>query len=209
MPDSKALSLAVRPRQRRSQAERTAETRARILAAVVESIAEVGFQRTTATEIAQRAGVTWGAVQHHFGGKDGMLAAVIEESFNRFARRLEDVALDAPPAERVSLFVERAWEHFGSPDYRSTFEILIHYLGRDDLAEGPTWQRQMLHSWDGIFRRLFADASIERERLLQLEHYTVSVLSGLASMLMLEASDRTLPATELGWLKQTLTRELA
>jgi hypothetical protein len=67
----------------------------------------------------------------------------------------------------------------------------------------------MLHSWDGIFRRLFADASIERERLLQLEHYTVSVLSGLASMLMLEASDRTLPATELGWLKQTLTRELA
>jgi AcrR family transcriptional regulator len=209
MSDSKALSLTMKPRKRRSQAERTAETRSRILAAVVQSIAELGFQRTTATAIAQRAGVTWGAVQHHFGGKDGMLAAVIEESFDRFAKRLEDVAPNAPTAERVSLFVERAWEHFGSPDYRSTFEILIHTLGRDDLAEGPTWQRQMLHSWDGIFRRLFADAAIERDRLLELEHYTVSVLSGLASMLMLEASGRTLPATELAWLKQTLIRELA
>jgi AcrR family transcriptional regulator len=209
VPDSKLLSLAMAPRRRRSQAERTAETRARIVAAVVESIAEVGFQRTTATEIARRAGVTWGAVQHHFGGKDGMLAAVIEESFNRFAERLEDVRSDAPLSERIDLFVERAWQHFSSPDYRSSFEILIHTLGRDDLTDGPSWQLQMLRAWDGIFRRLFADATIDRDRLRQLEHYTVSVLSGLASMRMLEASGRALPPTELGWLKQTLTRELS
>ena len=116
MPDSKVLSLAVPARPRRSQAERTAETRARILAAVVESIAAVGFQRTTASEITRRAGVTWGAVQHHFGGKDGMLAAVIEESFNRFAARLADVAPQAPWSERIDLFVERAWQHFSSPE---------------------------------------------------------------------------------------------
>jgi len=62
-----------RPRARRTQAERTAATRERILAAVVESIAELGIQRTTASEIARRAGVTWGAVQHHFGAKHGIL----------------------------------------------------------------------------------------------------------------------------------------
>ena len=39
-------------RARRSHAERTAETRARVMAAVVESIAEVGYQKTTASEIA-------------------------------------------------------------------------------------------------------------------------------------------------------------
>ena len=47
---------------RRTQAERTAETRRRILDAVVASIAEVGFRRTTATEIARRAGVTNGMI---------------------------------------------------------------------------------------------------------------------------------------------------
>ncbi len=69
---------------RRSQAERTAETRGRIVGAVVESIREVGLQRTTAAEVSRRAGVTWGAVQHHFGGKDGMLEAVLEHSFDHF-----------------------------------------------------------------------------------------------------------------------------
>ena len=62
-------------RERRSHAERTAATRLRIVEAVIESIAEVGFQRTTAVEITRRAGVTWGAVQHHFGDKDGILIA--------------------------------------------------------------------------------------------------------------------------------------
>jgi AcrR family transcriptional regulator len=58
---------------RRRHAEPSAETRARILGAVVECISEIGFQRTTASEIAARAGVTWGAVQHHLGDKDGIL----------------------------------------------------------------------------------------------------------------------------------------
>ena len=82
---SAKLRIAPPLRPRRSHSERTAKTRARVIAAVVESIDEVGFHRTTGSEIARRAGVTWGAVQHHFGGKDGMLAAVVEDSFNRFA----------------------------------------------------------------------------------------------------------------------------
>ena len=59
-----------RPRVRRSQAERSAETRTRILAAGIDSIADVGLQRSTAAEIACSAGVTWGAVQHHVGDKE-------------------------------------------------------------------------------------------------------------------------------------------
>ena len=69
---------------RRSQAQRTEETRGKIVGAVVESIHEVGLPRTTAAEVARRAGVTWGAVQHHFGGKSGMLDAVLEHSFDDF-----------------------------------------------------------------------------------------------------------------------------
>ena len=98
---------------RRTQAERTAATRERIVRAVVESIAEIGLQKTTANEITRRAGVTWGAVQHHFGGKDGILAAVLEESFERFAERLSEVPTDgASLEERVSAFVDIAWAHF-------------------------------------------------------------------------------------------------
>lgn len=52
------------------------------MAAIVDSIAEVGFQRTSGAEITRRAGVSWGAVQHHFGDENGILIAVLEDSFN-------------------------------------------------------------------------------------------------------------------------------
>ncbi len=202
------LSLPAPARERRSHAERTAETRARIIGAVVESIAERGFQRTTASEIAQRAGVTWGAVQHHFGGKDGMLIAVLEDSFDRFAQKLEDIPIEGTSLEkRAALFIDRAWEHFGSAQYRSTFEILLNVLVREDLDEHSTWQERMFRAWDRIWRRLFGDAPIARRRHFVLQHYTISVLSGLASTLMLEGGEARLRGVELALLKETLSRE--
>ncbi len=204
------VNLPLPSKGRRSHAERTAETRAKIIEAVLESIADVGFQRTTASEIAHRAGVTWGAVQHHFGGKDGILVAALENSFNRFAQRLGDIPLEGASLEkRTSLFIDRAWEHFRSADYRSTFEILLNYLGREDLGEHPTWQERMFQAWDRIWMRLFEDAPVPRHRRFVLQHYTISTLSGLASTLMLEGGDARLRETELDLLKDTLARELS
>jgi AcrR family transcriptional regulator len=201
--------LRTPPRSRRSHAERTAETRARIIAAVLECIAELGFQRTTAVEITRRAGVTWGAVQHHFGGKDGILTAVLEDSFNRFAARLDDIAVDETDLpRRTALFLARAWDHFGSAEYRSTFEILLNYVGREDGAAASSWQGQMFRAWDEVWMRIFHDAPISRPRHRLLEHYTVATLSGLGSTLMLEGPEARIRPDELALLERTLVREL-
>jgi AcrR family transcriptional regulator len=203
---SPRAELARRRPRRRTHAERTAETRAAIMDAVVASISELGFKRSTANEIARRAGVTWGAVQHHFGGKDGILDAVLEDSFTRFAERLSDIGAAGTSLEaRAELFVDRAWEHFGSAHFRSTFEILQHYAAsRLDHA----WQGQMLEAWNRVWSQLFDDRPLSRARRIALQHYTISVLSGLASMLRFEAPSPTLRALELDLLKDTLLREL-
>ena len=199
-----------RARPRRSHAERTAQTRALLMDAVVESIAEVGLARTTAPEIARRAGVTWGAVQHHFGGKHGMLVSVLDDSFRRLAEALEGIPLEGTRLEeRASLFIDRAWEHFGSAHYRSTHEILIHYLGREDTRAKRDWRDRMSRDWDRIWRRLFADARPSRRRHHVLQHHTIAVLSGLASTLMLEGGEPALRPAVLELLKQTLARELS
>ncbi len=212
MAESSPLPRARAPRSpqpRRTHAERTAETRARVIAAVVESIAEVGLTRTSASEITSRAGVTWGAVQHHFGSKDALLVAVLDDSFERFAERLADVPLEGVPlAERVDLFLDRAWQHFHSQHYRSTFEILLHHLARHDLPEAPAWRERMLTAWDRVWQSLFADTRLPRRRRTELQHYTVSVLSGLASTLVLEGPEARLRPRELGLLAETLVREL-
>lgn len=196
---------AARP-ARRSHAERTAETRGRVLAAVVESIAEVGYQRTTATEIAKRAGVTWGAVQHHFGDKEGILAAVLEDSFARFAELLrQPPGPDDDIEKRASQFIDRAWEHFSSPHYRSTFEILLNLP--EDLE--PSWQSGMFRAWNGIWADYFPASQLTRRQTIDLMHYAISVLSGLAAMKMLEGPSARIRASELGFLKETLRRELS
>jgi AcrR family transcriptional regulator len=209
MEPTRRIHLPLRARGRRSHAERTAETRARILSAVFESIAEVGFQRTTASEVARRSGVTWGAVQHHFGGKDGLLVAVVEDSFDRFAARLEGIPTEGESLrKRASHFIERAWEHFSSREYRSTFEILLNDLGREDASRATTWQDRMFRAWDGVWMRLFHDAPITRRRHVVLEHYVISTLSGLASTLMLEGGEAVLRHEELALLEDLLAREL-
>ena len=199
-------------RVRRSHAERTADTRGRILNATIDCIAELGFQRTTTLEITRRARVTWGAVQHHFGDKDGILLAVLEDSFRRFEARLEDIIpARTSLAERTSLFLERTWQHFASREYASTFEILLDHLRRPDLyaAREPSWQARMFRAFDRVWRRLFHDAPLPRAGHRVLQHYTVSVLSGLASTLMLEGPGARLREGELALLESTLVRELS
>jgi AcrR family transcriptional regulator len=202
-------TLAASPRVRRSHAERSATTRAKILAAVVDVIARDGFQGLTAHQVAHRSGVTWGAVQHHFGGKDQLLLAVLEDSFVRFAERLEHAAVaDLGLAARAALFVDHAWEHFRSRHYRATFEILLNYLGRAEHRDAGNWRIEMSRAWDRVWSRIFGDVKVPRKRSLMLQHFTVSALSGLAATLMLQGADAELPKGELDVLKSTLVREL-
>jgi AcrR family transcriptional regulator len=193
-------------RERRSHAERTAETRARVMDAVVASIAEVGYQRSTAAEIARRAGVTWGAVQHHFGDKDGILMAVLGEAFDDFARLHANSPNEGEGIEeRVALFIDRSATHFGSALYRSNFEILLNLPSDLELS----WQQQMLAAWIRIWSRYFPETDSSGPRSVDLMSYTISVLSGLAATRMLEGRGANIGSGELRYLKDTLVREVS
>ena len=56
-------------------------TRRKVLDAAVQSILESGYYHTSSNEIARRADVTWGTLQHQFGSREGLLLAVLEASW--------------------------------------------------------------------------------------------------------------------------------
>ena len=64
---------------RETQAVRSARTRDALLRAARELFAEKGFAATGREEIALRAGVTRGALYHHFASKTELAAAVVEQ----------------------------------------------------------------------------------------------------------------------------------
>ena len=188
---------------RRTHAERTAETRRRVLAAVVECVSELGYSRTTGGEIARRAGVSWGAIQHHFGDKRGVLAVALEESFDRFADVLGEPT-DGAVSERVATFVDRAWEHFRSDHYRTTFEILRNLP--PDLDSD--WAPGMLRTWSQLWKRFFPESRLSRRETAELMHYAICVLSGLATTNLLDGRRPRAPRG-LAFLKATLEAELS
>ncbi|MCP5057028.1 MAG: TetR/AcrR family transcriptional regulator [bacterium] len=197
-------------RRRRSHAERTAETQGRIKAAVVEAVSDLGFHRTTAAEISRRAGVSWGGAQHHFGDKDGILTAVLVDSFNSFADRLKGIAVEGRSlAERVALFVEAAWEHFGSPSYRCTLEILLNMPAPDWVSRELPLRDATLEVWSGIWSRFFGEAELPPRHQIAVQYYAVSVLSGLAAMKRFEGPTAERRQIELRFLEETLVRELS
>ena len=63
---------------RRTQAERREATRGALVAAARELFAAKGFAGAGREEIVERAGVTRGALQHHFGTKEDLFLAVFE-----------------------------------------------------------------------------------------------------------------------------------
>jgi len=63
--------------ERRTQAERRAESRARIIDAAAELLAVNGYARTSLVEIGRVAGLSRGLVSHHFGSKEACMRAVL------------------------------------------------------------------------------------------------------------------------------------
>lgn len=64
-----------------TQAERSAESSQRLLAAAIDLIAEKGFERTTAAEIGQRAGYSRAMVRARYGTKEALLESLLRTEY--------------------------------------------------------------------------------------------------------------------------------
>lgn len=194
-------------RPRRTQPERSAETRKKIIDAVIAVVAEEGLSRASSSRIAQRAGVTWGAVQYHFGAKADILDAVLDEGLAHFARRVEGLALDGRPLEqRVSLLVDRCWQHYSSPHYRAMLEIVLAARGGEEPDRRIHYER-LAEAVDHFWSKAFADLALSPERRSEVEMIAFSALSGLAVRVMLRRGALRMQQ-ELDVLKRVILRLL-
>lgn len=74
--------------------------------------------------IIERAGLSWGVIQHHFGDRDGLLTAVIEDAVDRLTASL-DLLADSAQVTDTEELVRETWEAFANPKAMAGLEILI------------------------------------------------------------------------------------
>jgi AcrR family transcriptional regulator len=92
----------------------------------VRCVVEEGFAAASAKHIAERAGVTWGVIQYHFGDRDRLLSAVVDDGFDDLRTRMAAVDIShGTTHERVTALVRAAWDAFSTPTSRASLEILV------------------------------------------------------------------------------------
>ena len=84
------------PQTRRTRATMIEQTRAKLLETARLAFATKGFAHTSMDDFTAEVGLTRGALYHHFGNKEGLLLAVIEQIEAEVAERLQAVADAAP-----------------------------------------------------------------------------------------------------------------
>ena len=113
-------------KQKRRPTARGAETRAQVIEAAVHCICEEGFGAASMKRIAERAGVTWGVMQYHFGDRGGLFSAVLDAGYQHLTERLKIIETEEEGLrERVGGLVDAGWEIFRAPMARACFEIVL------------------------------------------------------------------------------------
>lgn len=142
-------SAAVAQGQVRTQAERTASARKRLVRAAIRLLAERGYTGTTLAEIGREAGLSRGLVTHHFGSKDACVVAAIEE-IRRVAHRA--FAAGAAPGrrglERIDHLIAA---YIGSTRGGQQYIRALYVVMADAISEAPGLRAAVAEA-DEIFR---------------------------------------------------------
>lgn len=166
--------------QRRSNSERSAEMRARLITTARQLFVAKGYAGTSTPAIVAEAGVTRGALYHHFSDKQAIFQAVIEAVAEAVAKVIE--AADAPEMSALDQLLAGAESHLHAMREEGRFRLLLlegpAVLGRETMA-----QIEALHG-DGSLRKGL-EAAISAGALPQLP---LDVLTSLLSAIFERAA---------------------
>jgi AcrR family transcriptional regulator len=84
-------------RQRLTRAERSAQTRAELMASARRLFLRRGFHAASLEQVAEEAGFTIGAVYSRFGGKADLFLAILDERIDQIVAEVAEVARDEQP----------------------------------------------------------------------------------------------------------------
>lgn len=154
----------------RTQAERTRATTDQLVSAARDLFATAGYDATYLDAVVERAGVTKGALYHHFEGKRALFAAVYEAEQQSIERAIYRVARDHD---------QNSWQAFIA-GCRAFFDAALDSGFQQILIDAPAvlgWQqmreiedRHLMALFKQGIRQAMDDGHIKRRRVEPLAH---------------------------------------
>lgn len=162
---------------------RRKETSAAIINATIDLIEELGYSNLRTKHITEKAGITWGAVQHLFGSKEDLMLSVVRTTLDKIPAQIDTIRLShGTLEERCEEIIDLTWAVYNSKDYFALIEIVRGTKADKELHEKIVAAHQRVRSHiQKVWMHAFRDSQISKQELvLTCEHITLT-LSGLAS----------------------------
>lgn len=178
-------SVVVDKPARRTQAERSEETRRRILDAALVLLGEKGYAGLRTLDVAQAAGVSKGAQTHHFPSKDELVVAVVEHVFQRASEQARErarrVRRGITPDEAIKALIADAQEFFFSELFLVALDLAIQgrlrEAARNPMTELSAATRLPV---EAQWRAALVESGVPGEVADDLLWLTLSIVRGLA-----------------------------
>jgi AcrR family transcriptional regulator len=180
---------------RRSNADRSAATRLKLLDATIESLSDLGWARTTTTEVVRRAGVSRGAQVHHFPTKEDLVLAAVYHLLERRSEEFAEAFAELPaerrsPAAAIRILHERC---FG-PSFDAWLELAL--AARTDPTLHERFIAVETRFWTATteaFRELFPELTGGGDDDVRIGlQLTFALLDGLAVQRLTDADPKEL-----------------
>ena len=104
---------------RRTQADRSATTKAALADGAIDVLIEKGWAATTAIEVCTRVGVTRGAFHHHYDSLPELLADALRRLYAQM------VHTGQPAPTDVAGLVDATWDAIGNPRFKAVLEAWL------------------------------------------------------------------------------------
>jgi AcrR family transcriptional regulator len=172
---------AEKPR-RRTQAERRAVTRTALLDAAIACLVEEGYANTTTRRIAQRAGVSPGALQHHFSSKAELLGETVHHIRAKWASEMFALGVPDTPSlrDRHEQLLDRMWAQYRGPLFQAFLELGIGARTDPKLRSQLVGAHEEMAEWNRRGAAILYPEFAERSELLPLIATGQATMRGLA-----------------------------
>ena len=193
------------------QQTKSERTRTAILDAAVRCLYQQGYARTTTEHVSSEAGVSRGAMLHHFPNRFELIAATVQHlnklRVEMFQREEAAVQRDAEHT-RIEEGIDAYWQQLNTPPFIVFFELKIAARTDPELARVlRPGLRAFDAAWLESVKQVFPDLALS-EAFRRANYLTLYLLEGMAVARMTDGDDgETVPVTMmLGWLKRELRR---
>jgi AcrR family transcriptional regulator len=177
---------------RRTQEERRAATRSALLDAALACLVEHGYEGTTTGRVCDRAGVSRGAHQHHFGTRPALVAAALEELAIRRLDEIRGEVASLPLGDaRIEQALDAIWGWFIGPLFQASIDLAAAARTDDELrASLAPVEARLSQGTLLCCREMLAAGQDDRSRD-QLIQMTLGTVRGLALLPILHPGNRS------------------